>query len=38
MPKINVDSATLPIQLPDYQGKCWQRSYLQCTSQWLAYR
>jgi len=32
---INVDSAMLPTQLPVYQGKCWQRSYQQCTWQWL---
>jgi len=30
---INVDSATLPTQLPANQGKCWQRSYPQCISQ-----
>jgi len=34
---INVDPATLSIQLPAYQGKGWQRSYPQCISQWLAY-
>jgi len=33
---INVDSATLPAQLPAHQGKWWQRSYPQCTSQSLA--
>jgi len=34
---INVDSATLPTQLPGYQGKCWQWSYPECTSQCLAW-
>jgi len=29
-----VDKATLPIQVPAYQGKCWQRSYPQCISRW----
>jgi len=33
---INVDSATLPTQLQAFQGKCWQRSYSQTISQWLA--
>jgi len=33
---INVDSATLPTQLPAYQGKCWQRSCQQSISQRLA--
>jgi len=35
---VNVDSATLPTQLPAsaYQGKFWQRNYLQGISQWLA--
>jgi len=27
---------TLPAQQPAYQSKCWQRSYPQCISQWLA--
>jgi len=31
----NVDSETLPTQLPAYQGKCWRRSYPLCISQWL---
>jgi len=30
----NVDSATLPTQLPAYRGKCRQRTYPHCTSQW----
>jgi len=33
---INMNLATLPSQLPAYQGKCWQRIYPQCISQWLA--
>jgi len=36
MRTITVHSATLPTQLPAYQSKCWQRSYPQCISQWLA--
>jgi len=36
MLRINVYSATLPTQLLAYLGKCRQRSYPQCTSQWLA--
>jgi len=36
IPTINADSATLPTQLPAYQSKSWQRSYLQCVYELLA--
>jgi len=33
----SVGSATLSTQLPAHQGRCWQRRYPQCISQWLAF-